>query len=222
MPVPISISDGSGAVFGELTRNSEAGLAARGEGEIAMEPENRPRQDRCPVLNEATPANTRTKSTFLNRKQKNRTTQHDRCTGLSVLSSPTGPLPPPGIPRPDRGPAPRWRMRGLRQSRQDAALRGEVHLFGVDPYDQAASSCVNPGLACLLVKLPVRFMIIGLTRIADICYAAFVGAVEMTVPRLETKSSRTGLWCLGSLTTSPPLSGMRCPSLNLRTDTCAL
>jgi len=71
-----------------------------------------------------------------------------------------------------------------------ALRRAEVCLFGVDPYDQAASSYVNPGLACSRAEPPVRFKGIGLPRIADICYAAFVGAVEIAVPRFGDKNPR--------------------------------
>jgi hypothetical protein len=70
--------------------------------------------------------------------------------------------------------------------------RAEVRLFGVDPYDQAAASCSDPGLSCLRAELPARFKGIGLPRVADICYAAYVGAVEMTVPRFGDATLEDG------------------------------
>ena len=62
----------------------------------------------------------------------------------------------------------------------------------VDPYDQATLSCVNPRPVCLCAELPVHFKGIGLPWIADICYAAFVGAVEMTVPRFGDETLADG------------------------------
>ena len=41
-------------------------------------------------------------------------------------------------------------------------------------------------------ELPVRFNGISLPRIADICYAAFVEAVEITVPRFGDETLADG------------------------------
>ena len=79
------------------------------------------------------------------------TSETDRVMGLierSVSSSPTEPLQPPDNLAQVVDPL----LDGVREAfaEVDRALRrAEVHHFGVDPYDQAASSCVNPGLECL-------------------------------------------------------------------------
>jgi hypothetical protein len=84
-------------------------------------------------------------------------------------------------------------------ARADSALRrAEVATVGVNVYDADPEHCTAPDLARRRAELPVRFGGIGLPRVADVAYAAFVGAIEMALPRFgdlarEDGSTRRGL-----------------------------
>ena len=64
--------------------------------------------------------------------------------------------------------------------------------MGISPYDQTAEACVDPALACDRANLPVRHKGIDLPRHADVCFAAFVGGIELTVPRFEQRTLEDG------------------------------
>jgi hypothetical protein len=66
----------------------------------------------------------------------------------------------------------------------DAALRrAEVAAVGINAYDTEPGNCSAPYLARRRAQLPVRFEGIGLPRVAGIAFAAYVGAIEMALPR---------------------------------------
>ena len=66
-----------------------------------------------------------------------------------------------------------------------------LHPFDTSsPYDQTAGACVDPALACDRANLPVRHKGIGLPRHADVCFAAFVGGIELTVPRFGQRMAQ--------------------------------
>jgi hypothetical protein len=84
-------------------------------------------------------------------------------------------------------------------ARADAALRrAEVATVGINVYDAEPEHCSAPDLARRRAQLPVRFGGIGLPRVADIAFAAYVGAIEMVLPRFgdlarSDGSTRRGL-----------------------------
>jgi len=64
--------------------------------------------------------------------------------------------------------------------------------MGISPYDQTARACVDPALACDRANLPARHKGIGLPRHADVCFAAFVGGIELAVPRFGQRALEDG------------------------------